>query len=259
VNGLPGRPRALVRRPSPGLAAGELTHLTRVPLDVELAFAQHAAYVALLRAHGFEIIEAPAAPEQPDGLFVEDVLVMVAGHGILTRPGASSRRGELTSIEPLLRALGVPFERITAPATLDGGDVLVTSRHVLVGESTRSNREAQAQLSASAACLGREVLGVAVTGVLHLKSALTLLPDAALIALPACVDTGYLRSLGYRVHHALEASGADVLCLDQTVLLPADAPNTAAWLREQGYRVLSIDISELQKLEAGVTCMSVLL
>jgi dimethylargininase len=254
-----GATRAIDRAVSPRLAEGELTHRERVPIDLRLAIAQHAAYVDLLRRSGLRIIEAPAAPEHPDGLFVEDVLVIVDGHAILTRPGALSRRGEVDSVEPLIRELGLPLERIVAPGSLDGGDLLVTPRHVLVGRSTRSNEAALTQLAALAACAGREVLGVDVRAVLHLKSAVTLLPDGALIAAADYVDVSTLRALGYSVHEAPEPSGADVLYLDRTVVLPADAPGSAALLRALGHEVACVDISELQKLEAGVTCMSVLL
>jgi dimethylargininase len=136
--------------------------------------------------------------------------------------------------------------------------VLVVDRHVLVGRSSRTNVRAITQLASFHACRKREVLGVTLHGALHLKSALTRLPDGALIALPKCVDTFKLQKLGYRVHHAAEASGADVLCLGQTVILPSSAPVTAAQLQSLGYQVRLIDVSELEKLEAGVTCMSVL-
>jgi dimethylargininase len=251
--------RAIVRCVSPRLGEGEVTHRERVPVDLERAFAQHAAYVDVLREHGLQIIEAPELPEHPDGVFVEDVLVVIAGQPILTRPGAPSRRGELDGLEPLIAALGLACERIEAPATLDGGDVLVTPRHVLVGQSTRSNQEAVRQLAASASCLEREVRSVEVHAALHLKSAVTLLPDGSLIAAPGFVDAEALEALGYQVHEAPEATGANVLWLDRSVVLPADAPATAALLRTLGFGVLSIDIGELQKLEAGVTCMSVLL
>lgn len=254
-----GATQAIVRAVSPRLAEGEVTHRKRVAIDLSLALEQHAAYVDLLRKCGLRIIEAPAAPEHPDGLFVEDVLVVLEGHALLTRPGALSRRGEVESVEPLIRASGLPIERIVAPARLDGGDLLATPRHVLVGRSTRSNEAAVTQLAASAACSGRAVLGVGVRAALHLKSAATLLPDGALIAAPDFVDVQHLRSLGYSVHSAPEPSGANVLCVGRTVVLPADAPASAALLSALGHEVAPIDISEFQKLEAGVTCMSVML
>src|SRR5687768_3993177 len=93
--------RAIVRAPSPRLAEAELTHLERQPIDLPRALAQHAAYISLLREHGLEIVAAAEAPEHPDGVFVEDTLVVIGGRAILTRPGAASRRGELVSIEAL--------------------------------------------------------------------------------------------------------------------------------------------------------------
>jgi dimethylargininase len=249
--------RAIVRNLSPLLAQGELTHLERAPLDLTRALAQHAAYVALLREHGFEIIYAPDAPEHPDGVFVEDTLLVIAGRAVLTRPGASPRRGEIASVAPLVSQLQLPSERIQAPARLDGGDVLVTERHVLVGRSSRSNARAVEQLRTFHACRKHQVLDVALMGVLHLKTALTQLPDGALIALPKSVDVPKLRKLGFTVHVAVEPSGANVLCLNQTVVLPSSAPETAVQLRALGYQVQHIDVDELQKLEAGLTCMSV--
>ena len=251
--------RAIVRNLSPHLAQGERTHLERADIDLPRALAQHAAYVAVLCEHGFEILHAPDAPEHADGVFVEDTLVVIAGRAVLTRPGAASRRNEIASIAPLVSQLALPIERIEAPGRLDGGDVLVTQRHVLVGRSSRSNVRAIEQLTSFQACAKRRVLGMPLSGVLHLRTALTQLPDGALIALPKHVDVPKLRKLGYVVHVAPEPSGANVLCMNQTVLVPSSAPRTAVQLRALSYHVRQIDISELQKLEAGLTCMSVLL
>jgi dimethylargininase len=257
---------ALVRAPSARIAEGEVTHLVRRPLDVAAARAQHAAYVALLERHGYEPVWVPPADDHPDGVFVEDALVMIGGAGaaplaILTRPGAASRRGEVASVAPVIEAvarrIGAAVHAIGEPATLDGGDVLVTARHVLVGLTTRSDAAAVAQLQALVAPR-RQALGVKVSGALHLKTAVTALPDGSLIAVPGWVDAEALRALGYRVHAALEPSGGDVLCLGDVVVLPDDAPATAAMLRRLGFAVETIDVGELQKIEAGVTCMSVL-
>lgn len=250
--------RAIVRNLSPLLAQGERTHLERAPIDLPRALAQHAAYVALLREHGFEILHAPDAPEHPDGVFIEDTLVMIAGRAVLTRPGAASRRDEIVSVAPLVSQLKVPIERIEAPGRLDGGDVLVTERHVLVGRSSRSNVRAIEQLATFHACSKRQVVGIPLRDVLHLKTALTQLPDGALIALPKHVDVPKLRKLGFTVHVAAEPSGANVLCLNQSVVLPSSAPETANQLRRLNYQVQQIDVSELQKLEAGLSCMSVI-
>ena len=250
---------AVVRRPGPRLAEGQVTHLARTALDLTGALAQHARYVEVLRAHGLRIVEAPELPAHPDGVFVEDALVIIGDAAVLTRPGAPTRAGEVDSLVDVVAALGLPATRIAAPATLDGGDVLVTAHHVFVGQSTRTNAAALAQLTAVAAESGREVVGVPVTRCLHLKSAVTALPDGSLVTVDGWLDLRPFVDRGYTVHPVDEPSGGDVLCLGDTVVLPADAPRTAARIAALGFPVVRLDVSELQKVEAGVTCMSVLL
>ncbi len=250
--------RAIVRRPSQRIAEGEVTHIDRRPMDVERAMAQYADYLALLRRHGVELIEVPTAPDHPDGLFVEDALVVVDGQAVITRPGAASRRGEIDSIRPVVAALGLPIAAIRAPGTLDGGDVLCLGRDVFIGLTTRTDADAIEQFACIVAPLGRTVVAVGVPGCLHLKSAITALPDGSLIAVPGWVDPAVFEAHGYRVHAAAEPTGGDVLCLGDTVVLPADAPGTAELIHRLGFPVEPIDVGELQKIEAGVTCMSVL-
>jgi dimethylargininase len=253
------RTRALVRRPSPRIAEGEVTHIDRKPLNVDLAFAQHGAYVELLSSLGLTIIELPEAPDHPDGLFVEDALVMIDNFAVVTRPGAPTRRGEVDGLAEFVEGLGVRVGSVEAPARVDGGDVLVTDRHVFVGQTTRSNAHGLKQFDRFCRPLRRHGLGVVVDGCLHLKSAITSLPDGSLIAVRGWVDRTMFEGLGYTVHAAPEDSGGDVLCVGNTVILPADAPETAELIRSLGFNVKTIDVSELQKIEAGVTCMSVLL
>lgn len=248
---------ALIRRPSARLAEGELTHVAKRPVELRLALQQHGVYCDVLARHGLTLVELPELPEHPDGLFVEDVVVMLEGRALLTRPGALSRRGEVESVVPALERLQVPSSRIHAPATLDGGDVLVLERHVLVGRSSRSNDEAIRQLE-TLITSDRQVVGIDVHAALHLKTAVTCLPDGSLIAVAAHVDLDVLRALGYRVHETDEPSGGNVLCLGETVLLPADAARTGAPLAQLGFTVEHVDMGELQKLEAGLTCLSVL-
>jgi dimethylargininase len=251
--------RAIVRRPSPLVAGGEVTHIDRAPMDVARACEQHAAYVELLRSLGLTIVVAPDAPEHPDGLFVEDALLVIDNTAIITRPGALSRRGETATIEPLVRDLGLDVHVITEPATLDGGDVLVTDRHVFVGISTRTNQAAVDQLDAITRPLGRPALGAVVNGCLHLKSAITALPDGSLIAIADWIDVKPFEQLGYTVHLAADHTGGDLLAIGDTVIAPDSAAPTVAKLRGLGFHVTTIDVGELQKIESGVTCMSVLL
>jgi dimethylargininase len=227
-------------------------------MDVGLAFRQHAAYLDVLVAHGWQLWFAPDLDDHPDGLFVEDALLAARGNALLTRPGADSRRGEVESMHGVVSDLGLRCRRIVEPGTLDGGDVLIVGDDIFCGRTTRSNDDGRAQLAAWGEPLGFTTTAVEVTGCLHLKSAVTALPDGSLIAVPGWVDPEVFAQRALKVHQAAEPTGGDVLCLGDTVVLPASAPATADRIAALGFRVHPLDVGELEKIEAGVTCMSVL-
>jgi dimethylargininase len=253
----PAPAAALVREVSPRIAEGEVTHLERQAVDVARVRAEHAAYLALLHEAGLAVVQAPPAPEHPDGVFVEDAVVVIDHLAVLTRSGAASRRGEAAGLRALLHERGLATAAIVAPATLDGGDVLQVDDTVYVGRTTRTDDAGIEQLRALVGPLGRSVVPVDVDGVLHLKTAATALPDGRIIADLDRVSAASFA--GREVLAAEEPSGADVLLLGDTVVLAASAPRTAAMLRSRSYEVRTIDISELEKVEAGPTCPSVLL
>ncbi|MGP3536159.1 dimethylargininase [Microbacterium sp. RD1] len=248
-------PRLLVRPPSPALAGGEVTHLERVPVDAELARAQWTAYVEVFRDRGWRVTEVPASDEHPDGVFVEDVVVVFGEVAVLCRAGAPSRRGEAASVHPVLSLQALEVVEITTPATLDGGDVLKIGRTAYVGRSARTNSHAVAQLRSVLEPRGWRVLEVPVTRVLHLKSAVTALADGTVIGFPPLVDDPTLFDAFLPVP---EAHGNAVVVLDDTsVLLSAGAPRTAELLRARGLDVVTTPVSEFEKLEGCVTCLSV--
>lgn len=248
---------ALVREVSPGLAQGEVTFLQRTPVDLERARSQHRAYVEVLRGYGLEIVQAPPLPEHPDGVFVEDAVVVVDHLAVLTRSGAPSRRGEAASLQVVLEAYGLEVVGLSSPATLDGGDVLQVGATILVGRTTRTNDAGIEQLRAFVTPLGRHVVPVEVDGALHLKTGATALPDGRILANLDAVSPGAFE--GRQVVPAEEAEGANALCIAGSVVLAASAPRTATTLRDEGFDVATVDISELEKVEAGPTCPSVLL
>lgn len=246
---------ALVRRPSPRLAEGVVEHIDRVPVAVDRAMAQWEGYVDALRGAGWEVREVPAAPEHPDGVFVEDTVVMVRGTAVVARPGHPSRRGEEVATEEVLRDLGARVVRLTEPATLDGGDVLKVGDTVHVGRSDRTNAAAVAQLRAVLAPLGVTVVAVPVTRVLHLKTAVTALPDGTVIGYEPVVDEPRLFP---RFLPVPEEHGTAVVDLGQgRLLMSASAPRTAELLAGLGWTPVPVDISEYEKLEGCVTCLSV--
>ena len=247
--------RALVRRPSPRLAEGLLTHLDRVPVDVDLAQRQWEGYVAALQAEGWETIEVPPAPDCPDSVFVEDTVVMYGDLAVLTRPGADERKAEVAGTEQTLRDLGHRIARIESPGTLDGGDVLKHGRTVWVGVGGRTNASGIEQLRAALSGHRVEVVPLPVTKVLHLKSAVTALPDGSIIGYPPLVDDP---AVWDRFLAVPEESGAHVVLLGgMSVLMSAAAPRTAQLLEARGHDVTTVDISEFEKVEGCVTCLSV--
>jgi dimethylargininase len=251
----PAHRTLLVRPPSARLADGELTHLERVPVDAGLAVRQWNRYVDVFRGLGWDVRELPAADSHPDGVFVEDTVVIFADLAVLTRPGALSRRGEVESVRPAAEATGREIAEITEPGTLEGGDILKVGRTVYVGRTARTNAEGAAQLRALLEPRGWRVVEVPVTKALHLKSAVTALPDGTVIGYEPLVDDVTRFEAFLPVP---EAEGTAVVVLDEATVLMSDAaPATAGLLRGRGLTVLTTPVTEFEKLEGCVTCLSV--
>jgi dimethylargininase len=247
---------ALVRRPGGRLAEGIVTYVSRTPVDVALAKAQHAAYTSALAANGWTVRQVPAADGCPDAVFVEDTVVVCEDLAVLTRPGAPARRAEVAGVARTVRALGLRTARITRPGVLDGGDVLQVGTTVYVGRGGRTDGEGIRQLRSLLAPLGRVVVAVPLGEVLHLKSAVTALPDGTFLVLPGLVPA----ELFPAVRPVGEEGGSHVVLLGgDRVLIAASAPRTADLLGELGFAPVVVDISEFEKLEGCVTCLSVLL
>jgi dimethylargininase len=246
---------ALVRAPSPRLAEGIVTYLAWRPVDVALAREQHAAYRRALAETGWSVVDVDPAPDYPDSVFVEDTVVVCDGLAVLTRPGAPSRRPEVAGTEAAVRRLGLDLARIEPPGTLDGGDVLQVGRTVYVGVGGRTDADGVQQLRTLLSRRGRDVVAVPLGAVLHLKSAVTALPDGTLLALPDLVDADALPEL----RPVDEEAGCHVVPLGGgRVLIAASAPRTARLIADLGFEPVVLDISEYEKLEGCVTCLSVL-
>lgn len=249
---------ALVRPVSPAIQECELSYRERVPIDAELAATQHRAYERALVEAGCELVRVPAAPELPDAVFVEDTAVVTAEVAVLARPGATSRRPEVEGVAGVLEHYR-PLRAIRAPGTLDGGDVLRVGHQLFVGESQRTNEEGVRQLRATLEPLGYAVRSVPLTGCLHLKSAVTALADDTLLLNPEWVDPGRLPDHRVVEVDPAEPHAANVLRIGDVFVMAAGHDRTAARVRALGVEVAEVDISELAKAEAGVTCCSILL
>ncbi len=246
---------ALVRRPGPRLSEGIVTHIDRVPVDDRLARTQWERYVETMAGAGWRIVEVPPADDCPDAVFVEDTIVMYENVGVISRPGADSRKPEIVDVEKVVESLGCSLNRIRAPGTLDGGDVLKVGSTIYVGRGGRTNGEGIRQLRAILEPLGATVVAVPLTKVLHLKSAVTALPDGSIIGYAPLVDDPAFFPHFVSVP---EESGAHVVLLGGAkLLMAADAPQSAAGFADLGYEPVVVDISEYEKLEGCVTCLSV--
>jgi len=249
---------AITRAPSPNLADCELTHLERVAIDPARAAAEHEDYERALEELGCAVERLAADPELPDSVFVEDTAIVLPEIAVITRPGAESRRPETESIARVLGRYR-RLHHIRAPAILDGGDVLRVGRHLYVGLTSRSNRAAVSQLQAALEPLGYAVQGAEVRGCLHLKSAVSWLGGDVVLLNPNWVDEKLFPGLMVVHVHPDEPHAANVLNVAGTLIAPASCVRTRERLERQGYTVRPVDITELAKAEAGVTCSSLIL
>jgi dimethylargininase len=245
---------ALTRPVSTTIADCELTFLDREPIDAARAAAQHEEYEQCL-AERCRVERLPAAPDLPDAVFVEDTAVVLDEIAIITRPGAESRQAETQSVESALQRYR-PLSRIHAPGTLDGGDILLLDHTIYAGRSRRTNDIGIAQLRELAQ--GYDVVPVPFGGCLHLKSAVTRIGDRALLVNPEWVDSRLFAGFEPVAVDPREPHGANALRLDEIVLLSDSHPRTRQALERRGYRIETVDVSELEKAEAGVTCCSII-
>ena len=252
---------AFTRAVSPRLAECALTHLERRPIDAGRAAEQHAGYEAALAAAGFDIVRLAPLPDSPDGVFVEDTALILDGHAVITRPGAPSRTGETRSTAA---GLAGRFELVRLDAGLvDGGDVLRIGRALYVGLSARTNRAGLEALARAVRPLGFEVVAVPVRACLHLKSAVTFAGhDRAgtpvLLDDSDAVQADLFAGVEPVAVAAGEAVAANALRAGARLILAAGNPHTADRLAGRGFDVATVDVSELHKAEAGLTCMSLI-
>jgi dimethylargininase len=247
---------AITRSPGPELTQCELTHLTRLPIDVTRALAQYRAYQDVLRGTGIRVVGLPPDPMLPDGVFVEDTAVVLDELAVVTLPSPPSRREEWPAVEAALR----PFRRIVRlppGAYLEGGDVLRVGRTLYVGQGGRTGEAGLRALEDVVLPLGYAVIRVRLGGCLHLKSACCALDGGTLLVNRAWLDAGALAGLQLLDVPPQEVWGANVLPLPGATLVSATCPRTADLVRGLGHPVVALDVSELHKAEAGLTCMSI--
>ena len=241
---------AITRGVARTIQHAQLTHREWQRIDYVAAAFQHHAYIDTLRSLGCDVITIPADDAYPDCVFIEDTAIVLDDLAVMTRPGAESRRGETRAVADALEPYR-PLVHIEAPATLDGGDVLVLDDRIYVGLSTRTNEAAIGQLRWHTR---REVIPVPVGGALHLKTAVTRVSRDTLL-----VNREWLDVTPFAGWTLLDAEEPNALLVGEVVVYPEAFPETARMLRERGIEVRTVDASELAKAEGGVTCCCLLL
>ena len=216
---------------------------------------QHQAYLQALAKLGLEIILLDDEPDYPDAYFGEDAAIVTPHVAVITRPGAPSRRGEEVTIEPVLRQYR-PIVRIEEPGTLDGGDVLMVENHFFIGSSLRTNLEGAVQLAEALKTYGHSAEVVPVDAGLHLKSSVNYLGEDTLLVTEAVADyPGFARYRRILVHPD-EEYAANTLRVNEGLLTPKGFPRTLEQLSRLGVSVIQLEVSEVQKMDGGLTCMS---
>jgi dimethylargininase len=251
--------RAIVRPPAASFAAG-ITSSGLGPPDLALALEQHEAYCRALERLGLSLVRLPADPKFPDSTFVEDAAIVTSRGAILTRPGAPSRAGEVAALGAALGQWFPQLAGITAPGTVDGGDVCEAGSHFFIRVGERTNAEGAAQLAAWLAGrgFGSSTIDLReVPGLLHLKTGLAWLGGRRLLALGGVAGHEALEGWDVvRVPDGEEYAG-NCIRVNDTLLVARGFPKTAALLRGLGHEVAELDMSEYRKMDGGLSCLSV--
>lgn len=245
---------ALVREPGARYRRCISSHPLHHTVDVRRARAQHAKYCRTLSELGIEVIAIPRDDIHPDSCFVEDNAVIHGGRALICRMAKESRRGEEDAIEEALREYR-EVKRATAPATVEGGDVIHLPDRLISGMTPRTNPEGVAQMEA---WLGVPVETIIDPGIVHLKSYVTYLGDNTMIATEAYARHPILKGFTVLKVPSEEGYAANTLAIGDTVLMPRGRPRAQAMVREAGFDVVPLDVSEFEKCEGALTCLSLL-
>jgi dimethylargininase len=245
---------AIVRKPGANCAQGLTTAKLGEP-SFDLVLAQHKAYTEALSALGLHVIVLEAEPDYPDAYFCEDTAVVTPDVAVITNPGAVSRRGEVDTIEPVL-ARYRPTTRIRPPGTVDGGDVLMIDRHFLIGLSERTNREGAEQLGQILESYGCTWTAIPVGKGLHLKSSVNYIGRDILLVSNDFAERDEIKWFDKVVVDDNESYAANTLWVNDCLFVARGFPKTRRQLEGRDFKVQELDVSEMRKMDGGLTCLS---
>ena len=247
--------RAIVRKPGKCMIDGLTTAELGLP-DYELALVQHADYVNALKECGLDVLELDADEEYPDSTFVEDVALLTSKCAIITNPGAPSRRGEIVEIKKVLKNYYENIEEVQAPGTVEAGDVMMVGSHFYIGLSERTNQSGADQVIAFLEKYSLSGSVVTLKEVLHLKTGLAYLENNNLVACGEFLTKEEFQKFNILEIAEDESYAANSIWVNDTVLLPKGYPKARNIIEEAGYSIREVDVSEFQKLDGGLSCLS---
>jgi dimethylargininase len=247
--------RAIVRLPAPNFAQGLTSVSLGVP-DFSLVLEQHARYCEALEECGLSLTVLDPDPDHPDSTFVEDTAILTPRRAIISRPGASSREDEAAAMGTVLRRFYPSLAEITAPGTLDGGDICETGTYFFLGVSHRTNPEGARQLAANLDAPSAIIDIRAMSSILHLKSGIASIGDNTLVVIDELAGNELFR--GYELIRVAsqENYAANCVRVNDRVLVPSGYPLLAAELKARGFHPLPLEMSEFRKMDGGLSCLS---
>ena len=247
---------AITRRPAMSAVDGLRAHDVGNP-DIALLLDHHDAYVEALRSTGAQVIVLDALEEHPDSLFVEDTAVCLTEGVVVLRPGAPSRFGESAAMKEHLQEIYTHVVDLSGPGFIEGGDILTTEHEIVVGQSARTNSEGIHELREAVAPWGYSVREVITPeGVLHFKTDCSLLDENTILATPRLSASGCFEQYTVIDVEFGEEPAANSIRFNSVVFMPAGFPVTARRVRDAGFTVQELANSECQKIDGGLSCLS---
>ncbi len=246
---------AIVRTPCPEMIHGITSSSLGKP-DYEIALDQHVKYIEALQSCGLEVLVLEPDSRFPDSTFVEDVALCTPACAILTNPGAPSRNGEREEMKAILQSYYDIVEFIEFPGTLDAGDVMMTGKHLFIGISSRTNQEGADQLLTILKRYQMTGEKVPLNNMLHLKSGVSYLEKDQMLVGGEFINHPSFKGFQRLKVDSDETYAANSLWINKTVLVPAKFPKTRDKIEKAGYKTITLDVSEFQKLDGGLSCLS---
>jgi dimethylargininase len=246
---------AIVRKPSQSMVKGLSSANLGLP-DFNKALLQHENYINALLECGVDVTILEADENYPDSCFVEDVALCTPNCAIITRPGAESRRGEIHEMHEVLKEFYENIEQIQEPGTIEAGDIMMVGNHYYIGLSARTNQEGANQMIAMLEKYGMTASNVPLEEVLHLKTGLAYLENHHLVISGEFLQNAEFDKFNKIVIDEKDAYSANCIWVNDNVIIPAGFPKTKAKLAPLGYSIIELEMSEFQKLDGGLSCLS---